>query len=124
VSNILIVEDNRDLSLIYAKVLRAKGHRVCVATNLTEARQFLNGDIFDLLVCDMNLGPERGLDLIRQYQAVLLDGPTTTIVVSAEEQYRATCEATGIEWFLSKPVSINALTRMVERFAIPQVAGR
>lgn len=123
-STILVVEDNQDLCRIYAKALRDQGHHTCVAYNLTEARQHLEATQFDMLVCDMNLGAERGLDLILQYRNILLDGSTITIVVSAEEQYRPTCESLGIEWFLSKPVSILSLMRMVERFAVPQIAGK
>jgi two-component system capsular synthesis sensor histidine kinase RcsC len=124
VSNILIVEDNQDLCRIYAKILSDIGNHVCVATSLTEARQHLEVEAFDMVVCDMNLGAERGLDLIRQYHDLLLGGPTVTIVVSAEEQYRPTCEAMGVEWFLSKPVSIHALLRMVERLNMPQVVEK
>jgi DNA-binding NtrC family response regulator len=119
VSSILIIEDNQDLCRIYSRALQKIGHRTAVATTLGEARQHLNEDRFDMLVCDMNLGAERGLDLIRQYRHLLLGGDMITIVVSAEEQYRATCEALGVEWFLSKPVSIMALINLVERFTVP-----
>src|SRR5947199_409515 len=103
--NILVMEVNGDLCNIYRKALQTNGHRVHIAESLAEARSFLRKDTFDIFVCDMNMGKERGLDLIREYHAVLIGGRTVTIVVSAEEQYRAACEEAGVETFLSKPVS-------------------
>jgi hypothetical protein len=37
------------------------------------------------------------------------------VMVSAEAQYRATCDALGVEFFLEKPVDLGDLLRLVER---------
>jgi DNA-binding response OmpR family regulator len=112
---VLVMEDDRDLSDIYARSLRRAGYQVYQATTISTARQMLAATRFDLFLCDMHMGTERSFDLLREQRASLVANKTATVVISAEEQYRGRCEEIGIEFFLSKPVDLKQMITLVSR---------
>jgi DNA-binding NarL/FixJ family response regulator len=64
--SILFVDDHRLVVSGIAGLLRARGHRVAAAKNLAEARAVLRSQGFDLLLLDINLGAENGLQLLEE----------------------------------------------------------
>lgn len=112
---VLVLEDDLALIRLYGKVIRKAGYKVTEATNLQEARDQLRKERFDVFICDMRLGAERGIDLLVEQKAFLQEQHTQVVVVSAEEQYRELCREMGIDLFFSKPVSPSELTRMIAR---------
>jgi two-component system response regulator PilR (NtrC family) len=112
---IFILEDNLDLVNLFAKTLNRPGYTVTTATDLTSARNVLDSARFNIFLCDMRLPDGDGIHLLREYQNQLQDFKTQVVVVSAEDQYREPCEALGIEFFLSKPVSPRMLISLVDR---------
>lgn len=117
-TTVLILEDDAALLRLFGRVLNAAGCDVYTATTLSAAGEQLSRQTFDIFICDMRIGSERGIDLLRRHITRLTASGTQTIVVSAEEQYRASCDELGVEFFLSKPVSPLALARLVERLSI------
>src|SRR5437763_2258099 len=104
---VLVMEDDADLCDIYSRGLRRAGFQVYQATTISEARELLARHRFDIFLCDMHMGTERSFGLLQEQRASLVAKSTTTIVISAEEQYRGRCEEIGIEFFLSKPVDLK-----------------
>lgn len=80
-STILFVDDHPLVAAGIAELLRASGHTVVTARNLTEAQSALVAGEFRLLLLDINLGAENGLALLegqreRDCRTVLLSGVT------------------------------------------------
>jgi DNA-binding NarL/FixJ family response regulator len=82
--SILFVDDHRLVVSGIAGLLGAHGHRVSAAKSLAEARAVLQDHLFDLLLLDINLGPENGLELLEQ--AGLRLPPKTIMLSGASEQ--------------------------------------
>lgn len=61
--NILIVEDDPNLRLLWNSVFTSIGHRVETAETAVEARRALTTSKFDLMLLDLYLGVESGLTL-------------------------------------------------------------
>ena len=114
-TSILILEDNQDLCTLYSRSLIPAGYAVQFAGTLAEARGWLLEQLFDVFLCDMQVGDERGLDLLREQQSLLIGSHTITIVISAQEKYRRMCEALGVEFFISKPIDLQALMNLLQR---------
>ena len=112
---ILIMEDDAYLCRLYSKALRAVGYEVHSARNVQEARDLLAQVRFDVLLCDVYMGSERGTDLLREYSNVLSTNGTQVVMVSGQSQYRDMCERMGAEFFLEKPVAIGTLVALVDR---------
>lgn len=112
---VLIMEDNRDLCVIYTKAVEKAGYEVHQAVTLAQARVALDSYQFDLFICDMRMGTESGLDLLRERRDDLKSAGTVIVVVSAEEQYRSQVADLDVDFFLSKPVTLLSLTTLIQR---------
>jgi DNA-binding NtrC family response regulator len=113
--HILVMEDNEVLRQLYTRALRTTGQAVYQAASIQEARSLLNQHSFDIFLCDMEVGGERGIDLLQEQHDNLHYSGTHVIVASAEERYRDDCEALGVDLFLEKPLEITPLVTLVGR---------
>lgn len=117
---LLVIEDNAELRRLYSRALRRTGFEVQAAGTIRYARELLNSSRFDVVLCDIQMGSDRGTDLLRQYGAALVTSGTRIIVVSGQSQYRDTCEGLGADFFLEKPVAISTLITLLNRLAAQQ----
>ena len=63
-NSILIVDDDRHVLEVLATVLQNSGHVCCKAEDVQQAKKALAKQPFDLLLTDLNLPGESGVDLI------------------------------------------------------------
>jgi len=112
---ILVMEDDAHLSRLYSKALRASDYEVYTARTIKEAHDMLDNVRFDVLLCDIHMGSDRGTDLLRGYSTMLSTQGTQVIVVSGQAQYRGMCEEMGADFFLEKPVSLSTLVALLDR---------
>ena len=61
--HVLVVDDDRRLRVLLSSFLRKHGYRVTVAASAAEARAFLGGLAFEIIVLDVMMPGENGLDL-------------------------------------------------------------
>jgi len=80
-ANLLIVDDERSICEMLDIAFRKTGHRVETATSVAEARGKLHGGIFDLIVADIKMPRETGLDLLREVRESHPD--TLVILITA-----------------------------------------
>ena len=64
-ARILLVDDEPSIRLFYQDVLADHGHDVVEATSGNEAMQFIQSESPDLVVLDIKLGPQNGLNVLR-----------------------------------------------------------
>jgi len=117
---ILVMEDDVSLCRLYSKALRASGYEVHSAVTLQEARDLLADLRFDVFLCDIHMGNDRGTDLLRQYASTLSTSGTQVVMVSGQAHYRDMCEEMGVEFFLEKPVGVGTLVALVDRISVRQ----
>lgn len=106
---ILIVDDDATTRSLLATYLDAAGYRCVGAGGASEARLLLAEERFALLLCDVNMPGESGLDLIRD---VLSEHPDlATLMVSASDDPDAAEAAAklGAYGYMVKPFGANQL---------------
>lgn len=64
-AKILIVDDEPNIRLLYKAVLTEEGHEVVEAENGRQTFEALEGEPFDLVILDIRLKAESGLDLLQ-----------------------------------------------------------
>ena len=74
-ANILVVDDEPDLRTLYELTLLREGHSVSAAGSLSEARDLLSRQRFDVLISDMRLPDGLGLELLRELAGNATIGP-------------------------------------------------
>jgi len=65
VAKILIVDDDVVARKMIKQILDSNGHSCTLAANTEEARKCLEKQKFELVLCDMKMPRESGLDFIR-----------------------------------------------------------
>ncbi len=60
----MVVEDDPSLRLLCRVNLELEHHRVLEADTLTRARELLDSEPIELVLLDLHIGEERGLDLL------------------------------------------------------------
>ncbi len=121
---ILVIEDNENLNDMYSQTMAKAGYNVYQATTIQQARDFLNTQRFDLLLCDIRMGDGYGAKLLQERLTKLNEDETEVIMVSAEPQYQSLCEEMGIEFFMVKPVRLKTLASLVNRLLSPGNQGQ
>jgi DNA-binding response OmpR family regulator len=61
-----VVDDEDDLRLLYTDELEDEGYEVAGAGTVAEARELLAREPFDLVVLDIQMKGESGLDLLKE----------------------------------------------------------
>jgi putative two-component system response regulator len=102
-TEILVVDDEEPIRDILRRMLMSGGYRCAEARNAQEARDFLEEQAFDLVLCDMKMPGESGLDLIRHVSRRYPD--TATIMVTAIDDREVANAAleTGAYGYVLKP---------------------
>jgi len=118
--SILVAEDNAINRRLITKVLESAGHRVVSVSNGKDAVSTFGTEIFDLILMDMEMPDMDGLEATRM---IRVNEPkdariaiyALTAHTSAGDRER--CFAAGMDGFMSKPIEINEVLKIVERVA-------
>ncbi len=119
-ARILVLEDDPQLQDIVQRFLGRMGHQIVSAYSLADGRRLMLERPYDILLCDMRLPDGDGLMLLQEFRDALRQDGTHVVVVSAEPQYTALTEEAGVEFFLTKPVSLQMLGTLVSRLVRPK----
>jgi two-component system OmpR family response regulator len=106
--HILVVEDDREISALVAKYLRANECRVSVAGDGREMDRVLAESRIDLIVLDLMLPGEDGLSLCRRLRAAS-SVPIVLLTAKSEEIDRIVGLEMGADDYLPKPFNPREL---------------
>ena len=107
---ILIVDDNDSILKAMGGLLKAIGHWVAEASSVCHALSILECQPIDLLISDIDLGAESGLDLI---QSLRHTSNVPAIAMSGQSDLSDLSLACGFSVFLNKPVSRQSLQQTI-----------
>jgi CheY-like chemotaxis protein len=113
--SILVVEDNEDNQQIAQILLEREGYRVDLAATSVEVQQRISSHRPDLILMDVYLGLENGLDVARGLKA---DPATEAIPIVALSALGTTDQlvAAGCAGFISKPIDTRIFPAQVRGF--------
>lgn len=109
---ILIIDDDTDLSLILSDMLESYGYKVTCAAHSEQAFELLASSVFHLILLDINLPGTTGFELCRELRRV-----STIPVIFASARTSETDRITGFDLggddYLPKPYSMKELLSRV-----------
>ena len=100
--HLLVVDDDTRIRNLLKQYLSENGFRITVAGNADEARRKLRGLDFDMLVLDVMMPGESGVDLTRSLRAEK-DVPILMLTALSETDNRITGLEAGADDYLPKP---------------------
>ena len=123
-ASILLVEDVDINQELFSQMLTKLGHKFHIASDGAEAVEWskrLRADpaVWDMILMDLQMPVMDGLTATREIRAAGGRGasiPIIALTASAFEEERRECEAAGMNDHLAKPVGIEALRRIINRW--------
>ena len=107
---VLVVDDERSLRLLCRINLELDGHRVVEAATLAEARAQLERETPDVILLDVHLGNDNGLELLDEVEA--LDVPTRVVLLSGTSEIGPELRA-RVSGVIGKPFDLKRLAAAV-----------
>jgi CheY-like chemotaxis protein len=121
---ILVVEDNSVNQLLARSVLEREGYRVDIAATAAEAMDRLSASAPDLMLMDIQLGADDGLELTRRLKADPATAmiPIVALTALAMAGDRELTLAAGCAGYISKPINTRTLPAQLRSYLAPLVA--
>jgi DNA-binding response OmpR family regulator len=110
---LLIVDDEKNIRHLYAADLQDAGYQVDTAENGSTAVDLLNRYNFDLVVLDIHMGNESGLDILQDIVQQRKDLPV--ILCSAYSCYKEDFSSWLADGYVVKSSDTSALKSEIER---------
>jgi two-component system phosphate regulon response regulator OmpR len=118
--HILVVDDDRRLRQLLSKYLNENGFRVTTAADAAQARGCMRGLDFDLLVLDLMMPGESGLDFAQSMRGETMV-PILMLTAMGETEDRINGLERGADDYLVKPFEprelVLRISRILERTA-------
>ena len=110
VKDVLVVDDERSLRLLCRVNLELDGHTVREAGSLAEARRELEQATPDVILLDVHVGADDGLELLDELAA--LDLPTRVVLLSGSSDVGPELRK-RVDMVLGKPFELDSLAAAV-----------
>ncbi len=115
---ILIAEDNLINQQFAVKILNRLGYKPKVAKNGEEVLEMVSHEQFDLILMDVEMPVMDGLEATRMIRLCLEFQPVIiAMTANAMQGDREICLQSGMDDYISKPVELEELVRILEKWA-------
>ncbi|HSB06491.1 MAG TPA: ATP-binding protein, partial [Thermodesulfobacteriota bacterium] len=112
-ARILVIEDDASVQDILSQMLRAKGHRVVVASDGEEGIERFGTDQFDLVFTDLGMPKLSGWEVGKILKKMNPQIPIAMITGWGAELHRDKMRENGIDIVIPKPFSFEKITQLV-----------
>lgn len=115
---ILLAEDNEENIDVYTEYLERKGYRVMVARNGLEAIERVQDERPSLILMDIQMPRMDGLEATHHIRKNdhMLNIPIIALTALAMPGDRERCLKAGMNEYLSKPILLKNLVKVIEQF--------
>ncbi len=110
---ILIVEDDRELRLLFSRVLEKSSYAVTGAENGAEALELIRNDYFDLIISDIMMPQMNGYELVHALRAEGYSMPVLMITAKDAFDDMQLGFVSGVDDYMVKPVNVNEMVLRV-----------
>jgi two-component system, sensor histidine kinase and response regulator len=118
---ILLVEDNAVNQKLVLRILEKLSHTVVVAENGIKAVEAFDRERFDLIFMDVQMPMRDGLEATQMIREKEQAGgghiPIVAMTAHAMKGDRERCLASGMDDYISKPINMNELYQIIEKYA-------
>jgi DNA-binding response OmpR family regulator len=112
-AHLLVVDDEGDIRHLYAAELEDEGHTVVTCGNSVDALAQMQHQIFDLVILDIQLDKESGLELLQQIARERQDTPV--ILCTAYSSYKDDFSSWLADAYVVKSSNLDELKNEVQR---------
>ena len=106
---ILIVEDDKELSLLFQKVLEKSGYQVKSASDGAQALEVLDREYIDLIISDIMMPVMDGYELVSELRSAGYQIPVLMITAKSSFDDMRQGFLLGSDDYMVKPVNVNEM---------------
>ena len=106
-ANILVVDDEESVRRLLSLVLSRGGYEYALAADAAEARKFIKDQNFELILCDVAMPGESGIDFIQHVAAEYPDTAIMMMTAVDDPEVAETALEVGIYGYMIKPFNAN-----------------
>ena len=110
-AKILIVDDEANVSKLYSEELQSDGYETVLAENVSEAIASVQNDDPDLIILDIKLGEESGIDALTKIVEKRKDLPV--ILNSAYSVYKDNFRTWAADAYIVKSIDLDPLKEKI-----------
>jgi two-component system, NtrC family, response regulator AtoC len=115
VAKILTIEDEENLRFSIVRSLSRAGHHVAEAASAADAWNLTRDTEFDLILTDVNLDGDNGVDLVKRLRADGYEGVIIVLTAYGTVENAVEAMKLGANDYLQKPISLEELQLIVTR---------
>ncbi|MBB3178310.1 response regulator transcription factor [Variovorax sp. Sphag1AA] len=121
---LLLVEDNPQLALWLANLLREQDFVIDHVEDGDAADQLLQQTRYDVVLLDLNIPGLSGKGVLRRLRARRDDVPVLVLTATASLDQKVMCLEIGADDYLVKPVEVRELVARIKALVRRQVPGK
>jgi two-component system response regulator TctD len=121
---LLLVEDNPQLALWLANLLREQDFVIDHVEDGDAADRLLQQTRYDVVLLDLNIPGLTGKGVLRRLRARRDDVPVLVLTASASLDQKVMCLEIGADDYLVKPVEVRELVARIKALVRRQVPGK
>jgi len=106
-TKILIVDDDDSVRRFLERTLSERGYSISEADSASSARERMRSEMFDLVLCDVRMPGESGMDLVRFMRTDHPEAAVIMISALADPESVETALGLGVYGYLTKPFGPN-----------------
>ncbi len=115
--NILVVEDTKTNQMVIQLMLSRLGYNVTLADNGKQAVELIkNEQQFDLIFMDISMPIMDGIEATKKIRSNNIKIPIIALTAHTMEDDKEECLNAGMDDFMLKPMRINEISNIIERF--------
>ena len=120
---ILVVDDSITVRRVTQRLLQREGYRVVMAADGLQALERLQDELPAMVLSDIEMPRMDGFDLARNIRADerLKHLPIVMITSRIAEKHREHAKALGVDHYLGKPYSEDALMGLVRHYCVTEI---
>lgn len=115
---ILFIDDDTDSLAMYVRAVSLADHQADIASSANEGWEMILKKPYDLIFVDLNIPGVSGFDLLQRIKTDQKTKSIPVIVISAMPETSLVDDVleAGAQLFLEKPVALDELYQVIEKF--------
>ena len=115
---ILFIDDDTDSLAMYVRAVSLANHQADIASSVKEGWELIKEKTYDLVFVDLNIPGVSGFELLQMVRKDSKTKKIPVIVISAmpEDSLVEDVLKAGAQLFLEKPVALDKLYSVIEKF--------
>jgi putative two-component system response regulator len=108
-TKVLVVDDEESVRHLLSRMLLRGGYECTLAADTSDARNLIKDRNFELILCDVAMPGESGIDFIRYIADEYPDTATIMVTAVDDPEIAETALEAGIYGYMIKPFNANEL---------------